>query len=276
MKTIATEHSHALAAETNSRSFLKKCLELRKASGQPHSYAFVARASGFKARSFPRDVILGKKSLSAASARALAKGLKLGIALEEYLVALVEAENSEGPMKTADAARSRILGRASAKNRASETVFDDVHFSAVYSALGKPETGATLQEIAKRTSLPLAKIHGTLEGLTAQGLVRVERGRYVGIVNHLAFTEMKKSGAFHRIYLARLETTKARARKNFDSTRALFQESTFSVRLDRLPKLRSELQEILLKFATEAGDDEGDGIASLLVSFLTLNEEKST
>lgn len=274
-----TDELHQLSQVGSSREFLKLCLELRKEKGQPHSYAFIARSAGFASRSFPREVVTGKKSLTLLSAQALGVGLKLNQDLREYLIALVDFET--GAANTADAQkkekklksiRTRIHRRKSGSGSENETVFLDRHFSSVFSALGRPDKGATLQEIEKRTGLGIAEIHLTVEHLVKLGLVEIKNNRYIGLGNHLAFTELKKNGAFHRLFLDRIQTVRSLAAKDFDSKRALFQETTFSVRQDRLPQLKAELRELILKFVDEAEDAEGDGIASLLVSLLSLTD----
>src|SRR5688572_23203817 len=80
-----------------SRDFLKSCLELRKAKGLPSSFAYVARVAGFAARSFPRDVVEGCKSLSPQSAAAIASGLKLSADLRDLFIGLTERESAVTP-----------------------------------------------------------------------------------------------------------------------------------------------------------------------------------
>ena len=266
-----------LSLSSSPREFLNNCIKTRKKNNQPHSFAFIARSAGFQSRSFPREISIGKKSLTLSSAKALAMGLKLESDLQDILIHLVELESIDKnaieytrKLKKLSAIRERIHRRH--KKPQDESALIDKHFSAVYASLGSPEVGATLQEIEKKTKLNLSEIHSTLEFLLKLNLVRIENNRYIGMTNHLAFTELKNSGFFNRLFLNRIQLVKSRAASNFHSSRSLFQETTFSVRQENLSQLKSELRNVILKFVDENENSEGDHIVSLMVSFISLTE----
>jgi hypothetical protein len=66
-----------LAEVKNPRDFLKAILQLREKSGRKFSFSQLARAAGFTSRSYPREVLTGRRRLTPKSSRAFSKGLRL-------------------------------------------------------------------------------------------------------------------------------------------------------------------------------------------------------
>jgi uncharacterized protein (TIGR02147 family) len=273
-----TASDHAKLLESSSaREFLLNCLNIRKERGLPYSYAFVSRVSGFAARSFPRDVVCGKKSLSIESAIAIAKGLKFTADLKEFFLALVAVTNTENEsdlrkkIHRVNTMRDRLSRRALERDNEADSAFAIKNFATVYAALGSEENGASMIELIERTRLSKSNLVSTIEELLKIGLIKIDNHRYYPCVNHLAFSQLKDAGAFHHQYLTRLKQAEGEARRNFSSPQALFQESTILVREDRLVELKSELRNLLLKFVDESVDAAGNRIASVLVAMLPIS-----
>lgn len=267
--------THELATALSPKTFLEKCLQLRKEKGLPHSYAYVARVAGFAARSFPRDVVKGEKTLTPQSALAIANGLKLGADFRDLFVALVEYELAQNTNEKARCEKkiSTIRGRIERKqNSQDESAFAIEHFSAVYASLGAPRVGATLAEIQLRSGLPYQTLRCCLEELKKLELVQAVGDRFVAKANHLAFSQMKKDGAFHSLYLSRMREAEKRSKLQFNSADMLFQESTFSVRPEKLPQLKLELRSLLQRFVDDSEDPEGVTLACAVVAFFPLKK----
>src|SRR5665811_1170883 len=81
-----------LAKCSSYREFLIKALEHRVRLNAPLSYARLATLAGFSARSFPRDVILGKKRLTLSSASRFGEALGLKNPLANHFKLLVQRE----------------------------------------------------------------------------------------------------------------------------------------------------------------------------------------
>jgi hypothetical protein len=144
------------------REFLKRAFAKRRR----FSYAAFARRAGIASRSFPRDVVLGKKRLSLESATRFAAALDLHGDLQDYFLTLValEEERARIPPLRTPATLKATLSKLHARLRAKAAkcgvdgraaLYGSRHWLEVYAALGTPERGASLSEIMGRTGLKL-------------------------------------------------------------------------------------------------------------------------
>lgn len=274
MKTTIWEKENIekLANASSAKDLLSDALELKRQKGEAITYAQLSRNAGFAARSFPRDVAVGLKSLTPHSAEKLGRALRFPASLRQYFVALVEHENdpSHRTERALLAGRKRLLtGRP--REQAEELFFVE-HFSQVYASLGKPELGATLTEIGQRSGLPQEEVTRVLTELMKRNLVEKKSGRYRASESHLSFNALRKDGAFNKLYLKRLSQAKTIARREFESDRNLFLESTFTVSATRLLELKEELRQVALKFIDEAEHSLGEEPVSLTLAFFPLKE----
>lgn len=273
-----------LIEAANSQEFLKEALNIREEQQKPLSYAALSRAAGFVARSFPRDVIMGKKALSRKSAEALAAALKLPSDVREFFCAQVDFEAASRQKNANVHARAekmlvnlknRLKRHSDSQLKKEEDEFSIQNFSRVYASLGNLKSGSTLAEICVRSGLPESQVLKSLLEMKARGLVKVEGKKYRAQENHLAFAKLGEGGFFHSLYLDRLKQAQKVAEKNFSSEEMLFLESTFSVKKERLAALKSELRRVLLNFIDESEAAEGTDVVTLTSSFFSLKDPGS-
>jgi hypothetical protein len=175
------------------RSFLDLFI---KEVGQTRAlgWADIARRGGFASRSFPREVVLGKKRLTLLSLPKFIKGLGLNADLADYLRILVEIEHPDCRTKVMDEGKlhllrsnlcQRILNKRSANKAPVDSGYRIAQLPLVYAALGTTETGATLNQIEVRTGLTEGQTVEILSHAVHVGIVEKRGARYFAQQNHL-------------------------------------------------------------------------------------------
>lgn len=258
---------------TDYRSFLLQ-YKKQKSSTRRFTYTMIARRGGFKAKSFPRDVFVGNKNLSATSLYPMIKGLGLCGDLAEYFKTLVQIEHPEitTPVKSVSQLhlklnnlRSRIL-----KKRKITTENDPYKielFPIIYAACGNSKEGASIEEVVRRTAISYDEIKNTLSSLKDIGLVyQNDENRYFGVDNHLFFESIEASYAFQKHFSYLSNKSVELAAKNFKTDQALFFSSNFSIQQDKMPELKSALRSLLLQYVDSSENPDGDKVVSLVCS----------
>ena len=257
--------------------FAQKVFALRSKRQKRHfGYSDLARAGGFAARSFPREVILGKRRLTSRSYPAFSRGLGLSGDLAEYFRYLVELKHSdcrtklrseEKILQTLGNLRDRLLKKNSVVPQSLDRFAFGSQFNPmVYSALGQPGKGASLKEIQNKTSLPSEKILECLQLMVDGQMIKRTKNRYFTIENHLSFPHLDQSQAYKAFYIGLLEQVKSKANGDFSSPSKLFFSSSFSVMKHDMPRLKEELRGVLLRFIDSSECSDGDQVVSIACS----------
>ncbi|MFZ4402510.1 MAG: TIGR02147 family protein [Pseudobdellovibrionaceae bacterium] len=260
------------------RVFIKTILEFRSENGRRFGYSDLARLGGLSARSFPRDVTLGKKNLTLASIPKFVLGMGLTGDLADYFRLLVELEHRDCRARKSGEAqlnkliynlRKRILDRASpsaSKEIISKNLFQSQYVPLVYAALGNATIGSTCSEIEKKTSLNKEVVISTLSKLLEFGVVDKKQSRYFANENHLNFPGLSQNEIFRNFYIHLLEKAQHKAKTDFASDSNLHFCSSFSVQEKELPKFKDELRSLLLRYVDSAEDSNGNKVVSLACS----------
>ena len=170
-----------LTSAEDYRSFLGKALGPSAREGRV-SYASFARKAGFASRSYPRDVISGRRRITTKTLHAFVRGFGLSGDAKAYftwLVALNEPEVNTQGLDVAEIRekltrlKSRLGKRAVdlPANRA-EALFRSAQWLEVYASLGTLEEGSDLARICAVTKLPEVTTRRVLEAMCAQGLAQ--------------------------------------------------------------------------------------------------------
>lgn len=252
---------------------LKLALEERRKSGSKLGYAELARRAEFSSRGFCRDVILGKATLSAATAARLAKALRLPadlVELSEALAQLQRFQTDRVRSKERDKLKLKIERKKAAirarlypRQIDGDEVYKTENISTVFAALGSLEVGASRVDIEKRTALKPEEIQSVLRKLIAFGLCQERQGRYFAIMNMMAFEKLQ-GGGFQDTFLRRLRKMEITAKRQFDRSDSFFWEGTLSVRVTDLPELHSDLKRVLEGFVSRAEASEGERVVSIV------------
>ena len=259
------------------REFLNRSFELMKSGNSRFSYALFVRKAGLVSRSFPRDVILGKKRLTADSAARFALALGLTGDLKSYFLMLVALEepgvrplhfSPEEVSQRLAVLRKKLWSKAGELDRPPVPSFYDMRYwLEVYAALGTVEDGASLEDVSRRTRLRPSVCRSVLEGMVEKKVAELSpTGRFLPRQMHLVFSHIGEDLYFKNWYLRSLSEARRRAEVKFKSDSDLFFNSVFSVAESRLKELKSDLRELLLRYVEGAENPHGDTVAKLSVA----------
>lgn len=274
---LAQEHINELVLTNNYRDFIQKMILLKKTGSTKYGYSDLARFSGFSSRSFPRDVVLGKKRISLVSIPKFVKGLGLTGDMAQYFRYLVELEHEDcrTKKKSTPQIEKCIVNLKQRLTRSTNThsleaqldlCYKDFNIPIVYAALGPIDVGATFIEIVKKTNLDETSVTKALDNLEKISLIKVNKKKYIAIDNHLDRTELRTSELLKNFYLNLLQKAYQTASKNFDKKTNLHFNSCFSINESDLPALREELKNTLLSFVDQGEAPTGDKVISLVCS----------
>lgn len=258
----------------NYRDFISLLIKERKKT-KNYGYSKIARSGGFLSRSFPRDVVLGKKRITLSSLPKFIKGLNLHTDLAQYFKILVEIEEPDCRFKNFDITKLNYL-KNNLKNRIyrkSEIQINakyDLNFiypsiPKIYAALGDSENGSTINNIILKTNILDTEILKCLNYMLDRKLIRKYKGKYFSTENHLNFQNLN-SEIFKKHFIKSAEDSILMCRQNIKSSEKLFLSSSFSVARKDLEKLKEELRSILLKFVDCSENPNGDKVVSLIAS----------
>jgi uncharacterized protein (TIGR02147 family) len=267
-----------LAEVPDYRTFLKRAFELQEKSKQGFSYAGFSRKAGLASRSFPRDVVLGTKRLTAASAQSFGEALLLKGDLKQFFLLLVEsAAERSSPLsavqqKKATQKREQVRTRlaALAQQSSAETVIQHQYWFEVYAALGGVNFGASLEEVIQKTKIKKAQCESILQTMVKAKVCAFQEksGRYFPNAPHLILNHLGQNKAFKEIFLGGLKQLQIRAEAQFESKEDLFFNSSFTIRQEKQVELKAELRELLLRFVDQNEDEHGDQVVKLTVGLL--------
>jgi uncharacterized protein (TIGR02147 family) len=256
----------------NYRDFLAEMILVQEKAGRSLGYAKLARLLGVKARSYPRDIILGKKRITPALLPQFIKIFGLTGDLRSFLIDLIEMEEpscrisgrSEMQIQNSLEKLKARLAAGNAKSISLEEAFVFSSLPKIYAALGTPQAGASLSQIKDRTGLEAEQIFPVLEKMKELGIVQKNAQRYFPVQTHIASTGMKKSQIFKHHFMKVAEEAARNARTEMSRDDKLFFSSAFSVKAEQLPQLKTELRDVLLKYIDTSENSNGDKVVSLL------------
>jgi uncharacterized protein (TIGR02147 family) len=254
------------------RSFLAAVISERKKISA-FGYADIARLGGLKSRSFPRDVVLGKKRITLTSLSKVIKGLGLTADLAEYFRVLVEIEEEDCRTKNFDVSKlqqlkvnlqKRIFARNTiALDRESDLNFIYSSIPKIYASLG--DAGETIDGILQKTGLSEREVSESLNFMLQRKLISKSKARFVATENHLNFQNLQ-SDIFKNHFVKTAEESIVMSKKHIRSDEKLFLSSSFSVAKRDLPKLKEDFRSVLLKYVDHAEDPKGDRVINLIAS----------
>jgi hypothetical protein len=255
--------------------FLRASLPIFTESQSTFSYAQVARQAGFASRSYVRALFEGKKPLSEAALLRLSSALSLRKDTEQLLLLRLQLRTSLSKEKSRlvlarsrrleAKIRDRLLRQDLQLSQKSGSVFRVEDWVFVFSALGQPGVGATIEEITQRTRRSRARCEQVLKSMLASGMVehREEEKRYAPLSAFLNFGELGTDDAFQKFFEAGHRQVGRKINTQFNDPNALFFSSVFSVRRSRLPEITKALQEVLVEFSETFEEAAGDDVVLL-------------
>ena len=255
------------------REFLKDSFVQMKAAKKSTSLSTLAKKIGCRSKSYPREVMTGRRALTNDYAPRFADAFGIrGDAKKLFLkyVELERAPEKERLNFEIHKLRARLLGRIEHDTVKPSDLFLSTVWVDVFAALGSPDSGASLEEICSRTELKKEQVSQVLNAMIPKGLVRraTDSDRYLPIMLHHFFNGAEADTIFQDRFLELLDRTKVKAKVSMKSETELFLCSTISVKSFELPRLKSELREVINKFLQDNECAEGDRISSVLIAML--------
>lgn len=255
------------------RAFISVLIAERK-KYRRFGYSDIARHGGFAARSFPRDVVLGKKRLTLTSLPKFIRGLGLTSDLAEYFRVLVEISDPNCRVRILDDAKlyqmkdnlkKRLSDRHHIQIGHNDSAFVLSSVPHIYAALGSAENGSSLDEVLQKTSLIESEIHRGIAYMLEHRLIKKRSGRYFANEAHANFQGLKTE-IFQKHFIKTAEMSIQMSKKHIGSEEKLFLSSAFSVVQKDLPKLKAELRSVLLKYVDAAENPNGNKVINLIAS----------
>ncbi len=251
-------------------------LATAKPGGKPN-IAAISRKAGFSSRSFIGDVIDGRRRLSPASYPKLVKALGLPVKVKNYFHLLVAQEekelNHEGLKQDQIEAKLQelrhrlgsVLENKIKEDKARDVICKGRDMLDCYAALGDPEIGATAEEIAKKTDLPLSTVEVVLRNFVAREVVTQRDGRYASSNAMLFFKDLGANEGAKACFLQSIDEMKRKANAGFTQRDRAFYQFVFSVDSARMPELKQRLWELLQEFMETHENTKGDKVAKLIL-----------
>jgi uncharacterized protein (TIGR02147 family) len=261
------------------RSFLRLAIQSLKDKNSKFGYSELSRLSGLKSRSFPRDVVMGKKKLSLATAEAMSDALNLNDDLKSLFLLLIELEEPTFRQKKNSIAkisqkikktRNRI--RELSKDTSTESkrnFYLKRDWVDVRASVSDIDSGSTLKQISERTGFLLSQCKQNLDELIEAGYVQYDSQKelYFADSQHMILHDLRDNEFFKSWYLDSARVALKKAEENFSEENLLFLNSVFLVRSDQLKQVKSELINVMLKFVDDAETSDGDKLARISLSF---------
>ena len=273
---IDREALHA-PEEWDYRPFLRSAVATVRLADPKASFARLSKRFGLRSRSFLQHVIAGEKHFSIPTAEKAASALGLVGKDRTIFMGLVRLAGASGSERDRiRAAVKRARNKAKAKfvpsdvAARSSAIFANTTAMLAFAALGDSIRGASAEEVARRTALPLAKIQIEIAELERSGLVRsVEMEgsvRHFAIESYVLEDSPENREAFRRFYLDSAREAIRASESDFSSRDKLFSTYAFSVESKRMPEFRTRLGRLLDEFILEAEEANGDRVARLTIS----------
>lgn len=278
LKISLLEHDiNLLMSCSNFREFIL-CFMSIKSKTKKVSYADIARRAGFAARSFPREVVLGKKKITLNSLPKLILGLGLTGDIAQYFRYLVELEQPECRSQNKSdlqiqQALLNLKKRILIKNKIivdpkkyDADIFSFADIPLVYAALGNTGTGSTVVEIMKKSNLSKDIVLNLLKRMISSEIVKESNHRYMAIDHHLNLQGLGQSEIFKSFYIELLKKAQLSAQLNMQNENELHFSSCFSVNQKDLPQLKENLRSLLLQYVDQNEIGAGNKIVKIACS----------
>lgn len=264
----------------DSKTFLSAALKRIQTKSPKFGYAALVRKAGLVSRSFPREVVLGKKFLSQASARKLSSALSLSLDLKSLFLLLVKKDELDRKNKTPEAlshrirkTRNRIRLKSNPELQIAKNLFYKrkgwIEVWASLSSIDQNPDGVAIETVSSRSGLAIGKCRKILSDLELRAFVQrnsATAGYSTIQSEHLILEELGGDTLFQSWFINSLEVAKKTAEMSFKSDDHLFMNSVVLVQKKDLPKLKQELREVITRFMDLTEDQSGEHLARLSVA----------
>lgn len=252
------------------QDFLREAFRVTKETKRGFSLAVLAQKVGCRSKSYPREVMTGRRSLSLDYAQGFANAFGLKGDAKKLFLKYVEHERrpEDKVREEIQKIRARLRNRIDHTQARPKDLFNDTLWIDIYAGLGSMESGATLRQICIRTGLPTDTVLAALQGMIAKAIVSQSGDAYLPVSLHHFFEDLGQDKIFQKRYLEILDRLRAKARISTDPREGFFYCSTISIKSSDMQKFRSELKNLIGRFVQDAENAEGDKLAHLAVGMV--------
>lgn len=143
----------------------------------------------------------------------------------------------------------------------------------VFAALGDLQNGSSLEEVSKKTRLPIALCEAILHEMLKKELIQhfPTTGKYRAQTSFLNFEDLGQSDSYKNFYKSAYQKVGKRIETKFEDPHSLFFTSVFSIKKSALSKVASELQKALADFSETHEDAHGDDLALIQLGMINTN-----
>lgn len=257
------------------------------------SFQKFSTLAGYSSKSYPAEIMSGKKSLQISSLDKFAKGLNLNQNLTLFLTHLIQIEDilneiklekNESNKKILNSKlleivnsninlKSKIYKNFNSKESNDKflksnlsSVILQKNFPEVYCSMGSVDDGASLDDIKNRSGLPEKIILKIIEQLIKENLILSRDDRFFVVENSLDLNFLNTDEYFKYDFMRSLEKIKNKFDHQSKSHEALFLTQTFSVKKSRLLELRNKLIQTISEYSEDYEDSNGDTIGEICLS----------
>lgn len=290
MKKWDLEFEKAALEAVTYREFLALFFKKNVLWKKPRALSFqkFADQAGFASKSFMNEVISGRRRLTLNSFEKISSGLRLAPNLKALFrcLAAVEEPSFRSDGRGADFYKRRLVGERRKVRSASEDTWLEAssaaaqfsleaHVTEIHVCAGNPDVGATFEEIESKMRISKTELRQRLAQMLKLG--RLRKDSETGRFHNGPPASNAKHGYGDPLYRGYITRAMHRARSRMEkplSSICLFGTQTFLVRQSSVEALSHELNRVVREFADSADDENGDGIAEVLV-VLTHNFDSS-
>ena len=282
------------------RDFLRDMVRYVQSVDPGFSYAQCAYLLGFSSRNAVRDIVDGRRRMTAACLRKLisvcdkskvpkqldanvkapGENIRRCLQLSAEQIRLLEVlvyvdEPDLDPLGRSPALLRRDYDRLRRKlqQRLSpdlsqakrDELYQSIHWSRVYAALGSEE-GASIQEIQQRTGLSVRVISPILQRLIDAALVASRGERFVAVSQNIHLSNLADNEHFKVHFHNALRHALGRSQRHFDDPESLFLALHFSASRGRMADLCQAIKSLVLDFANQNEQPEGDCVVRLTLA----------
>ena len=142
-----------------------------------------------------------------------------------------------------------------------------VYWPLIYTALTPFNCFLSLKAIEEKCLLNQAVIKRELEHMIQSGIVeKNDREEYRSLSEHVSIGSLANSSIYQDLFVKSLSRARSQALKNFDSAEKLFFNSYFTIKTSDLDQFTTRLQELLGEFCSDAINDDGDKVLTVVAS----------
>ncbi|MBK9321807.1 MAG: hypothetical protein IPM97_02425 [Bdellovibrionaceae bacterium] len=248
------------------------------------SFQAFAKKAGYASKSYPAEVLSGKKRLKLQSVEKFSNGMRLNQELSDFFRTLVMIDlvnHGEIGLPTLEFLKKRNLKiaekllkrfqriQSADSHKGLQKVLLKKNFPEVFASMGSAKSGANINDLCLRTGLSEFEIRNIVKDLQeAEIIVHVE-DRYYLKNGNLDLKFLKSDEFFKKNFTRSSEKALKRLPLQMESKKSLYMTQTYSVQSHMLPELKVQLEEMILKFADESEFANGDVVAEICLSFTT-------